>query len=175
MALRSVAEVWDDWKAVVNMTAKELEDWLKTQESEGVGDNDSDSESTGHESGRRIVRLLRASNDDLDEDDAAHMRKVVVRAPPPRTAPGRGRVLDAVAVLADELGPRPAEGLIVTAQAGATRWIASALNCFGTEGAKPSCHLRTARARAPLRRHWHSRSDRRKAPARWQLASTDRR
>ncbi len=77
MAARVVDDVWDDWKKAVNMTAKELEDWLKTPESQGVGDTGPDGESTGHESGRRIVRLLRTNKNDLDEDDAAHMRRVV--------------------------------------------------------------------------------------------------
>ena len=72
-----VAEVWDDWQEAVNLTAKELEDFLETEESRSVGDKGSGGESTGHESGRRIVRILRANKSELTEDDAAHMRKVV--------------------------------------------------------------------------------------------------
>ena len=34
-------------------------------------------ESTGHESGRRIVELLRTPKAELTDDDAAHLRKVV--------------------------------------------------------------------------------------------------
>jgi hypothetical protein len=61
----------------VNMTARELEDWLGTDESQEVGQKSSGSgESTGHESGRRIVALLRTKKDDLTDDDLAHMRKV---------------------------------------------------------------------------------------------------
>ncbi|MCV2490206.1 DUF3140 domain-containing protein [Geodermatophilus sp. YIM 151500] len=61
----------------VNMTAKELEEWLETEESRSVGQKSGGSgESTGHESGRRIVELLRARKDDLTDDDYAHMRKV---------------------------------------------------------------------------------------------------
>jgi len=63
----------------VNMTAKELEDWLATGESRSVGDKSSGSESTGHASDRRIVDLLRTKKADLTEDDAAHM--------PQRSAP----------------------------------------------------------------------------------------
>ena len=58
------------------MTANELEHFLGTEESKSVGDMGSGGESTGHRSGRRIVKLLRAKKADLTEDDA-HMRKVV--------------------------------------------------------------------------------------------------
>lgn len=70
-------EVWDDWKAAVNMTAKELAEWLETDESQSVGQDSGSGESTGHESGRRIVGLLRTKKDDLTDDDVEHMRKVV--------------------------------------------------------------------------------------------------
>ena len=60
----------------VNMTAAELEKWLDTEESQSVGQKDGDGESTGHASGRRIVELLRTKQDDLADDDYAHMRKV---------------------------------------------------------------------------------------------------
>src|SRR3954466_7491470 len=61
----------------VNMTPKALEDWLETDEARSVGQKSGGSgESTGHESGRRIVELLRTKKDDLTDDDYAHMRKV---------------------------------------------------------------------------------------------------
>jgi hypothetical protein len=61
----------------VNMTASELERWLGTDESKSVGQKDSSGgESTGHESGRRIVEILRTKKADLSDDDYAHMRKV---------------------------------------------------------------------------------------------------
>jgi hypothetical protein len=61
----------------VNMTAGELEEWLGTEESRAVGQKSSGSaESTGHESGRRIVELLHTTKADLTDDDLAHMRKV---------------------------------------------------------------------------------------------------
>jgi len=62
----------------VNMTASELEKWLGTDESKSVGQKSGGSgESTGHESGRRIIRILKAKKSDLSDDDYAHMRKVV--------------------------------------------------------------------------------------------------
>jgi len=77
MAGSDVDEVWDDWKAAVNMTASELEGWLDSDDSKAVGQKSDGGESTGHHSGRRIVELLRTKKADLGEDDVAHMRKVV--------------------------------------------------------------------------------------------------
>lgn len=70
-------DVWDDWQDAVTMTPKQLEEWLETDESKSVGDTGGDGESTGHQSGRRIVEIQRTKKDDLTEDDVAHMRKVV--------------------------------------------------------------------------------------------------
>ncbi|MEV0590497.1 DUF3140 domain-containing protein [Nonomuraea cavernae] len=61
----------------VNMTAKELERWLATDESKTVGQKSDGGESTGHESGRKIVGLLSAKKSSLTEQDYAHMRKVI--------------------------------------------------------------------------------------------------
>jgi Protein of unknown function (DUF3140) len=73
-----------DFGDAVNMTGRELERWLDTVESRSVGvsrgDRKSDAggaESIGHDSGRRIVAILRKKKDELDEEDYAHMRKVV--------------------------------------------------------------------------------------------------
>jgi len=65
---------------VVNMTAKELETWLSTEQSHAVGWKGAEGkrrESVGHASGRRIVAILRARRSDLTDADYAHMRKVV--------------------------------------------------------------------------------------------------
>ena len=69
-----------DFADVVNMTASEIEDWLRTDESQKVGWKGSDGaarESVGHSSGRRIAKILRKRQDALTADDFAHMRKVV--------------------------------------------------------------------------------------------------
>ena len=76
MTAEGLDDVWADWNDAVNMTAKELESWLDTDESQSVG-QDEGGESTGHKSGRRIVEILGKNKADLDEDDVAHMRKVV--------------------------------------------------------------------------------------------------
>ena len=72
----TVDDVWDDWKDAVNLTAKQLDEWLDTDESKSVGDS-SDGESTGHAMGREIVRILGTKKADLTDDDAATMKKVV--------------------------------------------------------------------------------------------------
>jgi hypothetical protein len=71
-------DVHTDFQKAVNMTAAELAKWLDTDESRDVGQKSGgDGESVGHESGRRIVRILGRKKADLDEADEAHMRKVV--------------------------------------------------------------------------------------------------
>ncbi|MCV0382345.1 MAG: DUF3140 domain-containing protein [Erythrobacter sp.] len=70
------SEVYDEFRACVNMQPKELEDWLDTEESKSVGDSDS-GESTGHRSGRRIVEIKRTNKSDLTDGQYEHMQKVV--------------------------------------------------------------------------------------------------
>jgi len=67
----------EDFDAAVNMTASELKKWLDTDDSKAVGQKKDGGESTGHESGRHIVRILEKKKADLTDDDLAHMRKVV--------------------------------------------------------------------------------------------------
>jgi hypothetical protein len=69
-------DVRAEFNEAVNMTAKQLEKWLETDESRSVGQKDDGGESTGHRSGRRIISLLGKRKDDLTDDDLAHMRKV---------------------------------------------------------------------------------------------------
>jgi hypothetical protein len=61
----------------VNMTRKELEDWLQTDESQSVGQSDGGGESKGHESGRRIVEILKKNKSDYTDNDVDHMQRVV--------------------------------------------------------------------------------------------------
>ena len=68
---------YDEFRELVNMQPKELEEWLKTDESESCGQSDEDGgESKGHRSGRRIVEIKRTNKDDLTDDDIDHMSKV---------------------------------------------------------------------------------------------------
>ncbi|KAK0615917.1 hypothetical protein B0T17DRAFT_539593 [Bombardia bombarda] len=72
-----------EFSELVNMTADELEEWLKTEAStdSGWSKDDGSGESVGHESGRNIVEILRKNPkrdpSKYDEDDIPHMRKVV--------------------------------------------------------------------------------------------------
>ncbi|MGR3485947.1 MAG: DUF3140 domain-containing protein [Paracoccaceae bacterium] len=74
---KSHDEIWDEWGELVNMTPKELEDFLETEESKSVGQSDGGGESKGHKSGRRIVEILGTNKSDLSDDDWDHMGKVV--------------------------------------------------------------------------------------------------
>jgi Protein of unknown function (DUF3140) len=68
-------EVRSQFEDSVNMTAKELERWLATDESKSVGQKDG-GESTGRDSGRRIVAILDKKKADLTAEDVGHMKKV---------------------------------------------------------------------------------------------------
>ncbi|QDV32833.1 DUF3140 domain-containing protein [Tautonia plasticadhaerens] len=66
------------FKAHVNMSASQVEAWLKTKDSRSVGRRRSgEDEAVGHKSGRRIVEILRTRKAEYGDDDFAHMRKVV--------------------------------------------------------------------------------------------------
>jgi Protein of unknown function (DUF3140) len=77
MSQKGADEVHREFDEAVNMSAAELEKWLGTDESEDAGQHKDGGESVGHESGRRIVAIKRKQKDDLNDDDLAHMRKVV--------------------------------------------------------------------------------------------------
>lgn len=68
---------YDDFRDAVNMTATELEKFLKSDDSKDVGQKKGGGESTGHESARKIVEILKTKKADLSDDDYRHMRKVV--------------------------------------------------------------------------------------------------
>lgn len=70
-------EVYRAFRDKVNLQPAELEKWLETPESKAVGDTAGDGESTGHASGRRIVKIKRTLKADLTDDQYEHMRKVV--------------------------------------------------------------------------------------------------
>ena len=73
---KSYEQVMEEFGEAVNMSARELEDWLKTDESRDVGQKDGGGESEGHASGRRIVELLDKKKPDYTDDDTDHMRRV---------------------------------------------------------------------------------------------------
>ena len=81
--MKDEQEVIKEFNELVNMTATELEKWLKSDDSNSAGwpKETEDGETVGHDSGRKIVEILN-DNPDKDpekysEDQVAHMRKVV--------------------------------------------------------------------------------------------------
>ena len=71
------AETYKEFKEAVNMTRKQLEKWLETDESNKVGQKKDGGESVGHQSGKMIVSILGKKKAELDKEDYKHMRKVV--------------------------------------------------------------------------------------------------
>lgn len=66
-----------DFKAAVNMSAQELEAWLKTEASQSVGQKNGDEEAIGHKSGRYIAELLHKKSDSYTDADLDQMQRVV--------------------------------------------------------------------------------------------------
>ncbi|RKR87073.1 uncharacterized protein DUF3140 [Micromonospora pisi] len=71
------ADIYRAFTDAVNMKPGELRSWLETDDSKTVGQHSGGGESVGHESGRRIIDLLRRKRAELTDRDYAHMRKVV--------------------------------------------------------------------------------------------------
>jgi Protein of unknown function (DUF3140) len=76
MAKASDEEVQRAFRALVNLTPRELTAWLETDESKSVGQDSGDGESVGRKSGKRILLMLR-KRAAPNADDVAHMRRVV--------------------------------------------------------------------------------------------------
>lgn len=68
-------ELWDEFHRVVNMTSRELSDWLLTDAStEATTDVGAE-----HPTGKQVLSILGRRRGDLTDDDARTMRKVVDR------------------------------------------------------------------------------------------------
>jgi hypothetical protein len=70
-------DVIHTFREVVNMTAKTLEQWLQTEESNSVGQVKDGDEAIGHQSGRQIIAILNKKQADYTEDDLQQMKRVV--------------------------------------------------------------------------------------------------
>jgi hypothetical protein len=70
-------QIVEEFDEAVNMTRKELEDWLQTDESQSVGQSDNGGESKGHESGRMIVEILKKNKSGYTDKDVDQMQRVV--------------------------------------------------------------------------------------------------
>jgi hypothetical protein len=70
-------ELWQEFHTVVNMSSRELEDWLRTQSADE--DDEALPDEAGTPTGRHVVQILGKRRGDLTEDDARVMRRVVER------------------------------------------------------------------------------------------------
>lgn len=78
MAEKSHEDTHKEFKEAVNMTAGQLEKFLETEESKGVGwHNEGEVEAVGHQSGRMIADILHKKSSDLTDDDYHQMSRVV--------------------------------------------------------------------------------------------------
>ncbi|MEU3557620.1 DUF3140 domain-containing protein [Streptomyces fragilis] len=68
-------DLWTEFHTVVNMTSRELQDWLMTR-SAGE-DTETLPDRAGTENGRRVLDILGKRRVDLTDDDLRVMRKVV--------------------------------------------------------------------------------------------------
>jgi hypothetical protein len=70
-------DIYREFTDAVNMAPGELDKWLQTADSKAVGQHRGGGESVGHESGRKIVGLLRRKRSELTDGDYKHMQKTV--------------------------------------------------------------------------------------------------
>lgn len=106
MATTDAKDAIKEFKDAVNMTPKELERWLETDDSQEMGWKDSKGdESTRHASGRRIALLLGKKQADYTDDDVKHMCKAASYVHRHLAQDQKGHPL---VPPADELGLRPA-------------------------------------------------------------------
>ncbi|KAL6363964.1 hypothetical protein LRP88_03395 [Fusarium phalaenopsidis] len=76
-------EVIQEFNELVNMSASELEKWLKSDDSNSAGwpKEDENGETVGHDSGRKIVEILKENPkkevEKYTDEQVEHMRKVV--------------------------------------------------------------------------------------------------
>ncbi|KPM32102.1 DNA-binding protein [Croceitalea dokdonensis DOKDO 023] len=74
---KSKEEIYNEFNDVVNMAPSELEDWLQTDKSKGVGQDSGDGEAIGHKSGKKIIAIKKKNKEDLTQADYDHMNKVI--------------------------------------------------------------------------------------------------
>jgi hypothetical protein len=70
-------ELWEEFHRVVNMTSRELEEWLRVQSSGETAEALPDQ--AGEETSRRVLGILRKRRADLEEEDITVMESVVNR------------------------------------------------------------------------------------------------
>ncbi len=76
MTKKDPQETISDFRTHVNMSVKELQDWLETDKSQEIGWNPEGGESKGHQSGRYICDLLPKKDSEFTDEDLQHMSHV---------------------------------------------------------------------------------------------------
>ena len=66
-----------DFDKAVNMSASEIKQWLKTEESNSVGRKDQQGKIKGRKSGKKIIKILNKDKSKYKKKDFKHMKKVV--------------------------------------------------------------------------------------------------
>ena len=67
----------EDFAEAVNMSASEIKQWLKSEESSSVGQKDQQGKIKGRKSGKKIIKILKKDRSKYKKKDFKHMRKVV--------------------------------------------------------------------------------------------------
>ena len=70
-------ELWDEFHRVVNMTSRELEDWLRTRDA--AEDSEQFPDQAGTPTGREVLAILGKRRGDLTSEDGRVIRRVVDR------------------------------------------------------------------------------------------------
>ncbi|MGD1919609.1 MAG: HVA1 family protein [Pleurocapsa sp.] len=70
-------EIFQDFKNAVNMSASDIKQWLKTKESNSVGQKDKKGKIKGRKSGKKIIKILNKDTSNYKKKDFKHMKKVV--------------------------------------------------------------------------------------------------
>ena len=70
-------DLWNEFHRVVNMTSRELSDWLRTRSA--AADAEELPDQAGTETGQHVLAILRKRKTDVDDDDIRVMRNVVDR------------------------------------------------------------------------------------------------
>lgn len=70
-------DLWNEFHRVVNMSSRELADWLRTASAGSDGEELPDQ--AGTPTGQQVLGILRKRRTDLDDEDVRTMRRVVER------------------------------------------------------------------------------------------------
>ncbi|WP_019813903.1 DUF3140 domain-containing protein [Saccharomonospora saliphila] len=71
----SAERLWDEFHRVVNMSSRELSEWLRTRSA--APEDEEYPDQAGPHLGRRVLEILGKRKTDLLDDDLAVMRRVV--------------------------------------------------------------------------------------------------